>query len=118
MDTWDALILGIVEGLTEYLPVSSTGHLIGAQRLLGIPASTEANGFAIAVQAGAILAVLALYPHRARSVARGVIGRDPAGARLARAVLVAFLPAAIVGFLLDDWIEARLFGVGPVVAAC
>lgn len=117
MDLLDALILGLVEGLTEYLPVSSTGHLIVTQRILGIPASEEANGFAIAVQFGAILAVLGLYRQRAASMVRGALGQDPDGRRILLAVILAFLPAAVTGLLFDDAIEARLFGLVPVIAA-
>jgi undecaprenyl-diphosphatase len=117
VDLLDALLLGLVEGLTEYLPVSSTGHLIVTQRLLGIPASAEANAFAIAIQAGAILAVLSVYRQRAVGVARGLLGRDDAGRRLGLALAAAFAPAAVAGLLFDDWIEARLFGLAPVVAA-
>lgn len=117
MDLLDALILGLVEGLTEYLPVSSTGHLIVTQRLLGIPASEEANGFAIAIQAGAILAVLQLYRQRAVSMARGIAGRDEDGRRIFLALCLAFLPAAVFGLLFDDWIEQKLFGLVPVIAA-
>ena len=58
MEFWQALILGLVEGLTEYLPVSSTGHLVVTQRLMGIGASEAANAYAVAIQAGAIAAVL------------------------------------------------------------
>ena len=83
MSWWVALVLGVVEGLTEYLPVSSTAHLILAQRALGIVASEEANAFAICVQLGAIAAVLGVFFARVRSMALGVLGRDPAGRSLA-----------------------------------
>ncbi|MFV1959534.1 MAG: undecaprenyl-diphosphate phosphatase, partial [Planctomycetota bacterium] len=117
MGLGDALVLGVVEGITEYLPVSSTGHLILTQRALGIPASEAANAFAIAIQAGAIAAVLWLYRERVGAMLRGVAGRDAAGRGLAVAILVAFLPAAVVGLGLEDWIEARLFGLVPIVLA-
>ncbi len=117
MESWQAWLLGVVEGLTEYLPISSTGHLLVCQRLLHLPATPAMNAFAVAIQAGAILAVLTLYRERCRSLAQGVFGRDEAGARLALRLAAAFLPAAILGLLFDDWIEARLFGAWPVVAA-
>jgi undecaprenyl-diphosphatase len=123
MSFLDAIILGIVEGLTEYLPVSSTGHLILAQRLLGIPGTAAANAYAICIQAGAIVAVLGLYRHRVHEMWRGIGGKlgvaaacEP-GFRLARNIVVAFLPAAVVGVLFNDWIEAQLFGLWPVVWA-
>jgi undecaprenyl-diphosphatase len=112
-----ALLLGVVEGATEYLPVSSTGHLLLTQRALGIPPSAEADAFAIAIQFGAIAAVLGLYRQRVGSVLRGLVGRDGAGLRLGVNLLVAFLPAAVVGLLAEDWIEAHLFGLWPIVAA-
>ncbi len=117
MDLLQALILGLVEGITEYLPVSSTGHLIIAQRLLGIQASDAANGYAIAIQAGAILAVLGTYHHRVGSMLQGVVGRNDAGLRLALCIIVAFLPAAVLAKLFDERIEQYLFGVKPVIAA-
>ncbi|MDQ3032713.1 MAG: undecaprenyl-diphosphate phosphatase [Myxococcota bacterium] len=117
MELWQALILGIVEGLTEYLPVSSTGHLLVVQRMLGIPESDAANAYAIAIQAGAIVAVLGLYRRRVAQMALGVAGRDAPGAKLAMCVVVAFVPAAIVGLALDDIIEGYLFGPWPIVAA-
>jgi undecaprenyl-diphosphatase len=117
MDLLQALLLGIVEGITEYLPVSSTGHLLIAQRLLGIDASAEANGYAIAIQAGAIVAVLGLYRERVGLMLRGLAGSSPEGLRLLICVVVAFVPAAILGLLFDDLIEERLFGVMPVLAA-
>jgi undecaprenyl-diphosphatase len=115
MELWQALILGLVEGLTEYLPVSSTGHLLVAQRLLGIPASESANAYAIAIQAGAIAAVLVLYRRRVVQMARGLAGRDVEGKNLTFALLVAFMPAAVLGFALDRHIEEYLFGPWPVV---
>jgi undecaprenyl-diphosphatase len=121
MNAIQALILGIIEGLTEYLPVSSTGHLIVAQRFMGI--GTEgvdkqaADCFAICIQAGAILAVLGLYWPRVIQMLRGLLGKDAVGLRLVVAMLAGFLPAAVIGILLNDKIEELLFGLKPVVGA-
>jgi undecaprenyl-diphosphatase len=121
MTWWEALVLGIVEGVTEYLPVSSTGHLILAAWLLGLhedPAQWQAAyTFTIVIQAGAIAAVLGLYRARLMQMARGLLGRDLEGRRLAVHLLVAFLPAAVLGPLLDDRIEEYLTGPWPVVGA-
>ena len=72
MSWWEAIVLGIVEGLTEYLPVSSTGHLILAQRMLGIEKTEASDAYAICIQAGAIIAVVGLYWHRIRGMFAGV----------------------------------------------
>lgn len=117
MTWWQAAILGVVEGLTEYLPVSSTGHLILTQRLLGIARGEAANTFVICIQGGAIAAVLGLYRHRAGQMARGLLGRDADGLRLLVNLLAAFVPAAAVGLLLEDPIDRYLLGLWPVVAA-
>lgn len=117
MDLLQALILGLVEGITEYLPVSSTGHLLIAQRLMGIEEGPASNAYAIAIQGGAIVAVLGTYRQRVAGMIGGALGRDAAGLKLALCILAAFLPAAILGLLFDDAIEARLFGVKPVIAA-
>jgi undecaprenyl-diphosphatase len=117
MSWWQALILGIVEGLTEYLPVSSTGHLLLAQRALGIEKGAVSDAFAICIQAGAILAVLGLYFRRVRTIALGMLGRDASGLRLGLCTLAAFAPAAILALLLEKPIKANLFGLWPVVAA-
>ena len=122
MEIWQALILGLIEGITEYLPVSSTGHLIVAQRLMGIGTLTEidkiaADTFAICIQGGAILAVLGLYYKHVLKMLLGVLGRDPEGLQLAIAILIGFLPAAVLGILLNDIIEKNLFGLWPVIFA-
>src|ERR1044071_8681830 len=117
MELWQALILGLVEGLTEYLPVSSTGHLVVTQRLLGIGASEAANAYAIAIQAGAIAAVLGLYRNRVGQICLGLVGRDREGKQLLLALVLGFIPAAILGVLFDEKIERFLFGPWPVVAA-
>lgn len=117
MSWWQALILGLVEGITEFLPVSSTGHLLVAQRMLGIAEGDAANAYAICIQAGAIAAVTVVYRDRLVAMARGAAGQDPAGRRLLLLVLLAFLPAAVLGPVLDDAIEAVLFGPWPIVVA-
>lgn len=120
MTWWHAVILGLVEGITEYLPVSSTGHLIITSALLGLddPAVKQSvDTFTIVVQGGAILAVLGLYRERVLQMIRGVLGKDPAGRKLAINIVIAFLPAAVLGVMFDDWIEARLFSPIPVLAA-
>ena len=111
-----AVLLGVVEGLTEYLPVSSTGHLTVVERLLDIRGAA-ADSYAIVIQAGAILAVLVLYRTRIWSMLSGLAGRDPEGSRLLATMALAFAPAALLGFLFGDAIKRDLFGVGPVAIA-
>jgi len=129
MSTGQAVILGVVEGLTEYLPVSSTGHLLMAERLMGIgeapSASTEekqhiksaVDAYTICIQAGAIIAVLGLYFRRVRQMLRGLAGKDPAGSRLLINVAAGFMPAAVIGLLFNKIIKTYLFGPWPVVVA-
>lgn len=107
-----AAVLGVVEGLTEFLPVSSTGHLILAGELLGW-SGEEAAGFEIFIQLGAVLAVVWHYRAKLWAVAARVTA--PEGRTFLLPLLVAFLPAAIVGLLFHDWIKAVLFT--PLVVA-
>jgi undecaprenyl-diphosphatase len=111
----DALTLGIVEGLTEFLPISSTGHLIIFSTLLG--AGGEKNKlFIIVIQLGAIFAVCWEYRVRLAHVILGLRG-DPAARRFAANLLVAFLPAAVLGVLFHSAIKAVLFHALPVAIA-
>ena len=109
-----AIILGIVEGVTEFLPVSSTGHLILATELLGFDAEKWA-AFNVIIQLGAILAIVVLYWRTFWAVLEGMLKGNPISFRFVRNVLVAFLPSAILGFLLINKIEA-LLGSPYVVA--
>lgn len=142
----DAIILGVVEGVTEFLPISSTGHLIIATRLLHLeseqplvaadgtplwfkkPSAKRPQGepltlklaadtYNVVIQAGAIAAVALLYWSRLLSMLRGLLGQDPEGRRLLINVLIAFLPAAVIGYLAHDWIDRHLFSVRAVIVA-
>lgn len=146
LDVGDAIVLGIVEGVTEFLPISSTGHLIITNQILGLESGTQltsatgeplwhkkptaerpegepltlklaADTYAVVIQAGAIAAVVLLYWPKFIGMLLGLFGRSSAGFRLLRNVLLAFLPAAVIGFLLHDWIDRYLFSVGAVIAA-
>ena len=109
-----AIILGIVEGVTEFIPVSSTGHLILATELLGFNADKWA-AFNVIIQLGAILAIIVLYWRTFWAVLEGLLKGQAISWRFVRNILVAFLPSAILGFLLINKIEA-LLGNGVVVA--
>lgn len=120
MNWFQAIILGLVEGITEYLPVSSTGHLILASAFLGLTdqASKEAvHTFDIAVQGGAILAVLGLYWPRFLTMLAGLLGRNENGLRLLINIAIAVVPAAVSGLLLKKVIEERLFSPRTVAIA-
>lgn len=142
----DAIVLGVVEGVTEFLPISSTGHLIVANRFLGLESEAVLTGrdgrplwhhppspknpqgepltlklaadtFTIVIQFGAIAAVALLYWSQFVAMLRGLLGRDPAGRRLLINVLIAFLPAAVVGLTVHNWIRDHLFSVGAVIVS-
>ena len=120
LTVWKAVVLGAVEGITEYLPVSSTGHLLVSQRLMGLGDDADkvaADTYAIAIQVGAIVAVVALYRHRILQLLRGLVGRDEVGRRLLVRLVIAFAPAAAIGVTLEGPIKDHLFGPWPIVAA-
>jgi undecaprenyl-diphosphatase len=113
MDIIQAIIIGIIEGFTEFLPISSTGHMIVASEFLGIEQSAVVKAYEVIIQFAAILAVMLLY-------------RDKINLReieLWQKIVVAFLPLAIIGFLLKDWIKefftvstvAWMFIVGGII---
>lgn len=114
-DTLSALILGAVEGLTEFLPVSSTGHLILVGDLLGFQ-NDLGKLFEVVIQLGAILAVLLVSLHRLLGVLFS-LGSSPGARRFAMACIVAVIPAGILGFLLHDFIKNVLFSPWVVVVA-
>jgi undecaprenyl-diphosphatase len=146
LHTSDAILLGVIEGVTEYLPVSSTGHLIIANHFLGLESETPLVGrdgqplwykkpskrhpagepltvalaaktYSLVIQFGAIAAVAVLYWSALWSMVRGLVGRDEAGRKLLINVIIAFIPAAVVGLLLSDRIDQLLGSVGAVIIA-
>ena len=141
----DAIILGLIEGLTEFLPVSSTGHLIIAKDMLGLTSqkpmfdaagnplwhrhatadhgsqlltlNLAADTFIVVIQFGAIGAVAIACWSQLLSMLRGLFGRDPAGLRLLINVMIAFMPAALIGYVVHDFIDEQLFSIGTVIFA-
>lgn len=116
MTLLQAVILGIVEGLTEFIPVSSTGHLLLTNSLMGVEGKA-ANSFVIVIQFGAIMAVVAYYRSRLMTTFRTAGQRGSDGQRLIVNLAVAFVPAAVTGLLLQDFIEERLMTSNAWVAA-
>jgi undecaprenyl-diphosphatase len=106
METWQVVLLGIIEGLTEYIPVSSTGHLLLATHAMGI--STPGRAFEVLIQLGAIMALLTVYAAKLWQIAEG-IGHDRRIQLFVAGVVLAFLPAAVVGVLAHGFIKTVLF---------
>ncbi len=116
MPIWIAALLGVVEGLTEFLPVSSTGHLILVGHFLG-EGGEATKTFEVVIQSGAILAVVVHFRALLGRRVAGVFRRDPDALRLLYAITAAFIPTAIVGFLLRKIVKRWLFAPIPVAAA-
>jgi undecaprenyl-diphosphatase len=146
LHTGDAILLGVIEGVTEYLPVSSTGHLVIATHFLHLDSEAPLHGrngeplwykkpsahhpkgepltvklaadtYNVVIQFGAIAAVALLYWTQIVAMIRGLLGWDPEGRRLLINVIIAFIPAAVLGLLVHDWIDENLFSVWAVVVA-
>jgi undecaprenyl-diphosphatase len=109
-DLFKAVVLGIVEGLTEFIPVSSTGHLLLVEHFFGFDDDQFGKSFAVLIQFGAILALLSIYFFRLWKLATGFF-TDPVARRFVIGVLIAFLPAAIIGAIGHDFIKNVLFNV-------
>src|ERR1035441_5034274 len=103
-----AVIVGIAEGLTEFLPVSSTGHLLLAERFFDLGEGSFWNSFTVLIQLGAILAILAIYFVKLGRIALGMFS-NPDDRRFVIGVLVAFLPAAVIGAAAGSYIKSYLF---------
>lgn len=109
---FDATLLGFVEGLTEFIPVSSTGHLLLLGHALGF--HSPSNTFEVLIQLGAILAVVLVYAQRLIGIARA-LPHDPQARQFVAGVVIAFLPAAVVGVLAHDFIKSVLFETPALV---
>lgn len=116
MTLLDAIILGIVEGLTEFIPVSSTGHLLITSSLLGLT-DDAINAYVIVIQLGAIMAVVIHYWDRIKQMFTGLNVAGSGGQRLVVNLGIAFMPAAVVGLAAEDFIENRLMSSDAWVAA-
>jgi len=113
---WKTVLIGVVEGLTEFLPVSSTGHIILAEEILHFQ-GPPGKVFEIVIQLGAILAVCFLYRRKIWTTVEGVLKRDRPSLRFSAAIIVAFLPAAVVGVLAHKYIKSVLFDPKVVAVA-
>ena len=113
MPIWEVILLGLIEGLTEFLPVSSTGHLLLTEHFLGI--CTPGKTFEVLIQLGAILAILSVYFVKLTRIALA-LPYDPRARRFVISVLLAFLPAAVIGALAHDFIKTVLFETPMLIA--
>ena len=116
MELWQALVLGIVEGLTEFVPVSSTGHLILVSRALGIHGEA-ANAYSVVIQLGALLAAVFYYRETLLKTATGLWQKEPAAQKLLVNLMLGSLPLLILGYAFGKRIKAALFAPGPVALA-
>ncbi len=117
MTYFDAFVLGIIEGLTEFLPISSTGHMILANYFLGLEESENTKAFEVIIQSGAMFAVIWHYRKELKSLVSGLFRKNNKSIHLFQSILIAFLPAMFFGALFAKKIKAHLFGFAPVAWA-
>jgi undecaprenyl-diphosphatase len=129
LTTAHAIVLGIVEGVTEYLPISSTGHLLITKDLIGFDGGLDRserenraeddaiNAYLVVIQFGAILAILFVCQHRFRKIFSGLFHHDAEGRQLLGNLVIALMPAVVAGLLLERYIKTYLFGASPVILA-
>jgi len=121
LDLWKAIVLGVVEGLTEFLPISSTGHLLAGKEFLDLgqtPATEKAiESYIVSIQIGAICAVAFLYRSRLKQMMQGLQGDSPEGRQILTSLIVAFIPTALIGYFISDFVKDELYGLGPVAGA-
>lgn len=110
-----AVVVAIVEGLTEFVPVSSTGHMILAGDLIGFPENEFTRMFNVVIQLGAILAIVVLYWDKLYTMAKSFFKGEKKGLNFGIALIIGVLPAAVLGFLFEDFIDAYLFKPLPVI---
>lgn len=110
-----AFVVAVVEGLTEFIPVSSTGHMILVGDLIGFPENEFTRMFNVVIQLGAILAIVVLYWDKLFTMAKSFFRGEKKGLNFGIALIVGVLPAAFFGFLLEDYIDAYLFKPLPVI---
>ena len=113
MPIWEVILLGLIEGLTEFLPVSSTGHLLLTEHFLGV--CTPGKTFEVLIQLGAILAILSVYSVKLTRIA-AALPYDPRARRFVLSVLLAFLPAAVIGAVGHSFIKSVLFETPMLIA--
>src|SRR3954470_6383591 len=106
MPTWEIILLGLIEGITEFLPVSSTGHLLLTEHFLGI--CTPGKTFEVLIQLGAVLAIFSVYFAKLSRIALA-LPSDPNARRFVLGILLAFLPAAVIGAGAHGFIKSVLF---------
>ena len=121
LSIWKAIIFGIVEGLTEFLPISSTGHLLATKEILNVgetELSEEAiDSYIISIQIGAIFAVAVLYRRRLLQMLQGLLGRNDEGKKMVRSLLAAVVPTAVIGLVAADFVKDNLYSLWPVAIA-
>src|SRR5687767_14678543 len=118
-DLWKAIILGIVEGLTEFVPVSSTGHLLLCERWMGIDLEKDPfwQMFAVFIQIGAILAVVVYFRHKIVQLLSGSISGNSASRRVVMMIIVATIPLLVAGFFFHSMVEKHFQKPFPIAMA-